>query len=220
MTRASTNQDPPLLSPAPITSKTSDMNPLSAIFSLLLLLLLPVLIYAVCLVIKCPGSPFRQIGRSPAGEPPGELKLKKQPLVEFFSTLKYAKEEAETECPVCLSVFVAGEEIRQLNACKHMFHVKCIDVWLGSHSTCPVCRTFVPFKRSKLPVRGKIMGSVMLVVQPSGLVLGGKIMAHFNGFNKPMAPTRLINGSIELTRELSMCSLVSVVQLSVLCCGV
>lgn len=158
MTRASTNQDPPLLAPAPITSKTSDMNPLSAIFSLLLLLLLPVVIYAVCLVIKCPGSPFRQIGRSPAGEPPGELKVKKQPLVEFFSTLKYAKEEPEkesdgvTECPVCLSVFVAGEEIRQLNACKHMFHVKCIDVWLGSHSTCPVCRTFVPFKRSKLPV--------------------------------------------------------------------
>ncbi|XP_019161389.1 PREDICTED: RING-H2 finger protein ATL33-like [Ipomoea nil] len=167
------NQDPPLLSPAPITSKTSDMNPLSAIFSLLLLLLLPLLIYTVCLVIKCRGSPFRQIGRSPAGEPPGELKVKKQPLVEFFSTLKYVKEEAENEsgvtgeCPVCLSVFVAGEEIRELNACKHMFHVKCIDVWLGSHSTCPVCRTFVPFRRSKLPV---IDADCNLRQDPSGLV--------------------------------------------------
>lgn len=167
MTRPSNNQDAPLQSPAPVTFKTSDMNPLSAIFSLLLLLLLPALVYAVCYAIKCPGSPFRQIGRSP-----GESKVKKQALVEFFSTLKYVKEEPENEggvneCPVCLSVFVAGEEIRQLNACKHVFHVKCIDVWLGSHSTCPVCRTFVPFKRAKLPIIG---GDCNLRQGPSSLV--------------------------------------------------
>uniref|UniRef100_J3LBC5 RING-type E3 ubiquitin transferase n=1 Tax=Oryza brachyantha TaxID=4533 RepID=J3LBC5_ORYBR len=33
-----------------------------------------------------------------------------------------------------------GELVRQLPACGHLFHVDCIDMWLHSHSTCPLCR--------------------------------------------------------------------------------
>ncbi|XP_052187893.1 RING-H2 finger protein ATL39-like [Diospyros lotus] len=43
-------------------------------------------------------------------------------------------------CPVCLCDFEEGEELRSLGECKHSFHVDCIDMWLYSHSTCPVCR--------------------------------------------------------------------------------
>jgi hypothetical protein len=43
-------------------------------------------------------------------------------------------------CSVCLEDVQAGEMVRQLPPCKHLFHVECIDMWLHSHPTCPVCR--------------------------------------------------------------------------------
>ncbi|KAI3744881.1 hypothetical protein L1987_57977 [Smallanthus sonchifolius] len=44
------------------------------------------------------------------------------------------------ECTVCLSSFEAGQMIRVLPTCKHQFHAECIDKWLESHSSCPICR--------------------------------------------------------------------------------
>ena len=83
------------------------------------------------------------------------------PNRNYLSSFKYKKEEqkgsvqgheellegtVEYECPVCLSVFEEGEEVRKLPRCKHCFHVICIDMWLYSHFDCPVCRTPVgPF---------------------------------------------------------------------------
>lgn len=53
------------------------------------------------------------------------------------------QEEENHECAVCLSVLEYEETVRLLPNCKHTFHVGCIDTWLASHSTCPVCRTKV-----------------------------------------------------------------------------
>lgn len=53
---------------------------------------------------------------------------------------KAAQDQGEYECPVCISVFEEGEEVRQLPRCKHSFHAPCIDMWLQSHFDCPVCR--------------------------------------------------------------------------------
>lgn len=47
---------------------------------------------------------------------------------------------AATECPICLGEFVDGEKVRVLPKCNHGFHVRCIDTWLLSHSSCPNCR--------------------------------------------------------------------------------
>ncbi|KAK7282985.1 hypothetical protein RIF29_12152 [Crotalaria pallida] len=55
-----------------------------------------------------------------------------------FSSLKGSKEGLE--CTVCLSKFEDTEILRLLPKCKHAFHMNCIDKWLESHSTCPLCR--------------------------------------------------------------------------------
>ncbi|KQK18128.1 RING-H2 finger protein ATL39 [Brachypodium distachyon] len=47
------------------------------------------------------------------------------------------------QCSVCLGTVQAGEMVRLLPLCKHLYHVECIDMWLASHDTCPVCRSEV-----------------------------------------------------------------------------
>lgn len=58
-----------------------------------------------------------------------------------FSSLKGSKQGLE--CTVCLSKFEDEETLRLLPKCKHAFHMNCIDKWLESHSTCPLCRYMV-----------------------------------------------------------------------------
>lgn len=48
--------------------------------------------------------------------------------------------DGSVECVVCLGQMEEGEKVRVLPGCQHLFHVDCIDMWLFSHSTCPVCR--------------------------------------------------------------------------------
>ncbi|KAL6657591.1 hypothetical protein ACP70R_005371 [Stipagrostis hirtigluma subsp. patula] len=50
-----------------------------------------------------------------------------------------AKGEA-LDCAVCITELAAGETARVLPRCGHAFHVDCVDMWLRSHSTCPLCR--------------------------------------------------------------------------------
>lgn len=45
-----------------------------------------------------------------------------------------------TDCPICLGEFMDGEVVRVLPKCNHGYHVRCIDTWLMSHSSCPTCR--------------------------------------------------------------------------------
>ncbi|KAG0470745.1 hypothetical protein HPP92_017445 [Vanilla planifolia] len=44
------------------------------------------------------------------------------------------------DCAVCLSEFEPEDKLRLLPKCSHAFHIECIDTWLLSHSTCPLCR--------------------------------------------------------------------------------
>lgn len=44
------------------------------------------------------------------------------------------------QCAICLGVVRDGEVVRRLPACGHLFHVECVDMWLYSHATCPLCR--------------------------------------------------------------------------------
>ncbi|XP_052188292.1 RING-H2 finger protein ATL46 [Diospyros lotus] len=44
------------------------------------------------------------------------------------------------DCAVCLCEFSEKDKLRLLPACSHAFHINCIDTWLLSNSTCPLCR--------------------------------------------------------------------------------
>lgn len=43
------------------------------------------------------------------------------------------------KCTICLSEFEDGEDVRRL-PCMHLFHIVCVDQWLGMNKKCPICR--------------------------------------------------------------------------------
>uniref|UniRef100_A0A182MCC8 RING-type domain-containing protein n=1 Tax=Anopheles culicifacies TaxID=139723 RepID=A0A182MCC8_9DIPT len=45
----------------------------------------------------------------------------------------------QTSCVVCMCDFEARQILRVL-PCSHEFHAKCVDKWLRSNRTCPICR--------------------------------------------------------------------------------
>ncbi|KAG4922261.1 hypothetical protein JHK86_051074 [Glycine max] len=59
-----------------------------------------------------------------------------------------------TECPICLGEFEKGDRVRMLPKCNHGFHVRCIDTWLLSHSSCPNCRHSLLEKPAAAPESG------------------------------------------------------------------
>ncbi|XP_071736456.1 RING-H2 finger protein ATL46-like [Rutidosis leptorrhynchoides] len=44
------------------------------------------------------------------------------------------------DCAVCLCEFTQQDNLRLLPLCSHAFHMHCIDTWLLSNSSCPLCR--------------------------------------------------------------------------------
>ncbi|KAJ9554715.1 hypothetical protein OSB04_009329 [Centaurea solstitialis] len=58
------------------------------------------------------------------------------PLVPYDDGLKIWG-----ECSICLSEFEVGETVKMIPYCRHGFHPLCIDTWLSSHASCPLCRS-------------------------------------------------------------------------------
>lgn len=69
------------------------------------------------------------------------------PLVSFEKDSSSATND--TRCVVCLADYDAGEVLRKIPKCDHLFHVQCIGTWLRSHSTCPICRLVLRRPRQK-----------------------------------------------------------------------
>ncbi|KAJ8573424.1 hypothetical protein K7X08_009935 [Anisodus acutangulus] len=47
------------------------------------------------------------------------------------------------DCAVCLSKFEPDDQLRLLPLCCHAFHSSCIDAWLITNQSCPLCRSTV-----------------------------------------------------------------------------
>jgi hypothetical protein len=56
------------------------------------------------------------------------------------SEIDYLDSTNDNKCNVCLAPYEVGEEIRTI-ACMHKYHRQCIDTWLRSRATCPICKT-------------------------------------------------------------------------------
>ncbi|KAK7372993.1 hypothetical protein VNO80_06386 [Phaseolus coccineus] len=69
-----------------------------------------------------------------------------QATIETFPTFLYSDVKGfkigkdTLACAVCLSEFQDHETLRVIPKCCHVYHPNCIDLWLTSNSTCPVCR--------------------------------------------------------------------------------
>ncbi|KAH1162368.1 hypothetical protein GLYMA_01G095300v4 [Glycine max] len=68
-------------------------------------------------------------------------------LLQVFPTFPYSSvkdlrkdQKYGLECAICLLEFEDDNVLRLLTLCCHVFHQDCIDLWLRSHKTCPVCR--------------------------------------------------------------------------------
>lgn len=64
-------------------------------------------------------------------------------VINSLPAFKYKRGDGlvdDNECAVCLSEFQDDENLRLLPKCTHAFHLPCIDMWLSTHSNCPLCR--------------------------------------------------------------------------------
>ncbi|XP_076368870.1 E3 ubiquitin-protein ligase RNF38-like isoform X1 [Tachypleus tridentatus] len=74
----------------------------------------------------------------------GEAKPKGLPKCEIEQLPSYRfdsdkHETDQTSCVVCMCDFEARQILRVL-PCSHEFHARCVDKWLKSNRTCPICR--------------------------------------------------------------------------------
>ncbi|KAM0833804.1 hypothetical protein ACQ4PT_007659 [Festuca glaucescens] len=86
--------------------------------------------------------------------------LAKLPEFAYTKSARHSGRGDGAQCSVCIGTVEGGEMVRQLPLCKHLYHVECIDMWLASHDTCPLCRAEVeppdddgkPAMTAELPV--------------------------------------------------------------------
>ena len=96
--------------------------------------------------LRCSDLVINDSSISASTNPPPRLAHRgiKKKALRTFPTLSYSTElkvpGLDTECVICLSEFTNGDRLRILPKCNHGFHVRCIDKWLSSHSSCPKCR--------------------------------------------------------------------------------
>ncbi|KAK9280027.1 hypothetical protein L1049_013712 [Liquidambar formosana] len=62
--------------------------------------------------------------------------------------------EEEIECSICLTLFQGEEKVKVLPKCHHTYHPECVDKWLSTQSSCPLCRASLrvdPTSESVIP---------------------------------------------------------------------
>lgn len=56
---------------------------------------------------------------------------------DFLATTEALDSNHVLKCPICLE---DTKDNRKIKACGHEFCTQCIQKWLGSHKTCPICK--------------------------------------------------------------------------------
>ncbi|KAF8670257.1 hypothetical protein HU200_050790 [Digitaria exilis] len=58
----------------------------------------------------------------------------------YMSTTSDTHEDCDRKCSVCQEEYLDGEEVGKL-ACKHYYHMSCIQHWLRQKNWCPICKS-------------------------------------------------------------------------------
>ncbi|KAH8096864.1 hypothetical protein BXZ70DRAFT_895583, partial [Cristinia sonorae] len=53
---------------------------------------------------------------------------------------EWATPSSEQRCPICLDDYEENDPVLKVPLCTHWFHKGCLEQWLGTAKTCPVCR--------------------------------------------------------------------------------
>ncbi|EXB38370.1 E3 ubiquitin-protein ligase ATL4 [Morus notabilis] len=81
---------------------------------------------------------------SPAENNHNSSLIEALPLFAFASVTRRGAATSAifaADCAVCLSKFEPDDQLRLLPLCCHAFHALCVDTWLQSNQTCPLCRS-------------------------------------------------------------------------------
>ncbi|KAG0586440.1 hypothetical protein KC19_2G090700 [Ceratodon purpureus] len=96
-------------------------------------------------------------------------------VIEALPTFEFDGDDLKggaLECAVCLEDFESGEKGRTLPKCGHHFHLDCVDMWLYSHSTCPLCRASVRPDGSKPTDAATVAVTIDEHSQPQAPIIG------------------------------------------------
>ncbi|EPQ51458.1 hypothetical protein GLOTRDRAFT_48834, partial [Gloeophyllum trabeum ATCC 11539] len=52
----------------------------------------------------------------------------------------WAEAESDTRCPICLDDYKSLDPVLKMHDCRHWLHKECLEKWLRSATSCPVCR--------------------------------------------------------------------------------
>ncbi|CAI9091746.1 OLC1v1026852C1 [Oldenlandia corymbosa var. corymbosa] len=92
-----------------------------------------------------------RISHAPSSAQPPPRGLDPNAISNLPIILHRASEEA-VECSICLGIFQDGEKVKVLPDCQHRYHSECVDVWLTTQSSCPLCRASLRDDDSLSPV--------------------------------------------------------------------
>ncbi|CAL9037423.1 unnamed protein product [Musa banksii] len=70
-----------------------------------------------------------------------EATLMSYPKILYSQAKLEERSTTATCCSICLADYKDTDVLRLLPECGHLFHLDCVDPWLRSRPTCPVCRS-------------------------------------------------------------------------------
>ncbi|XP_062027481.1 RING-H2 finger protein ATL46-like isoform X1 [Rosa rugosa] len=166
------NSPPPTSFSAPPSSVHSSMSPLFLVVVVVVAVIFFIggLVHLVLrFFIKRSSSPlFQSSNRHPESSSSRNLRRQLQHLFHLhdlgldqavidslpvFCCKDIVGSDEQFDCAICLCEFSEQDKLRLLPNCGHAFHMDCIDTWLLSNSTCPLCR-------------GTLLGSGLVLENP------------------------------------------------------
>ncbi|XP_039126642.1 E3 ubiquitin-protein ligase ATL6-like [Dioscorea cayenensis subsp. rotundata] len=149
LTTRCTSQSSPPIDSTPFNGLSTSFNPSMAIIIVVLISAFFFLGFFSIYIRQCGGANAANAGGTFGGRSRRGIAQRglDPEVLETFPTLAYSEVKnlkigkGSLECAVCLSEFEEDETLRLLPKCSHVFHPDCIDAWLVSHVTCPVCRS-------------------------------------------------------------------------------